>query len=298
MSGVVAKRVAVASDGQVRQRIIVPLGVDGRPAAPTQRSREIGWSMIPRIGRLRQVSAINVPNGGTRLIKDFVPSIGSKVQTNSASSRTRPNSSPTMPWFGKCCSISERIACSAARSAAVAGVRSALSSTVRGLRKYGRIASPAASANRSASARKWSTSVGSTGLFQRFEIGDDIGTILPLGDAGEGHLGALDQGVRLPQPLVELFRIPLFALVRCHCGGKLVAGDAGHRLLGDVPQIRPDLVRPTLVEGVALDADLGNLLASLRIGLGQQRLDRLPPGRGTLLPRTCARRWLRAGDHI
>ncbi len=63
------------------------MNVVGRPASPTQRSREIGWSIMPRIGRPALVSAISVPNSGTPLIKDFVPSIGSKTQTNSASSR-------------------------------------------------------------------------------------------------------------------------------------------------------------------------------------------------------------------
>ena len=97
MSGVVAKIVAAASAGQGRQRIAAPLWVVARPSAPTQRSREIGWSMMPRIGRPFLASAISVPNSGTPLIKDLVPSIGSSTQTNSASSRSRPYSSPMMP---------------------------------------------------------------------------------------------------------------------------------------------------------------------------------------------------------
>ena len=51
MSGVVANSVAASSAGQGRQRTAAPFSVVGRPAAPTQRSREIGWSMMPRIGR-------------------------------------------------------------------------------------------------------------------------------------------------------------------------------------------------------------------------------------------------------
>src|SRR5436190_5175965 len=264
MSGVVAKSVAPASEGQARQRTIAPFKVVGRPATPTQRSREIGWSMMPRIGRLARVSAVNVPNSGTPLMKDFVPSIGSNVHTNSAFPRTRPNSSPMIPCSGKRFSISDRIACSAARSAAVTGVRSALSSIVSGCRKYGRIASPAASARRSASSRHRSSSPGPTelaSLFQRFEVGDDIGSILALGDAGKSHLGALDEGLRFPQPLVEPFRIPLFSLMRFHCGRELIARHLGHCLLRDPPQIRPDLVWSALVEGVACGADFGDLLA-------------------------------------
>ena len=54
-------------------------------------------------------------------MKDLVPSIGSSTQTYSASARSAPNSSPTMPWSGKVCRISARMAASAARSAAVTG---------------------------------------------------------------------------------------------------------------------------------------------------------------------------------
>src|SRR5258707_295024 len=51
MVGLVAYTVADASEAQGRQRIGAPLKVVGRPLAPIQRSREIGWSMIPRKGR-------------------------------------------------------------------------------------------------------------------------------------------------------------------------------------------------------------------------------------------------------
>jgi hypothetical protein len=40
MSGVVAKSVAPASAGQVRQRTTAPFKIVGRPATPSQRSRE------------------------------------------------------------------------------------------------------------------------------------------------------------------------------------------------------------------------------------------------------------------
>src|SRR5439155_22840704 len=146
----------------------------------------------------------SVPNSGTPLIKDLVPSIGSSTQTYSASSRSRPNSSPMTPCSGNSAAISSRIACSAARSAIVTGERSGLSSTVSGARKCGRIAAPAASASRVARARKRSSST--TGLlFEAFEIGDDVGAVLPLLDAGERHLGPLGEYLRFVEPDIELF---------------------------------------------------------------------------------------------
>ena len=42
---------------------------------------------------------------GTAVMKDRVPSIGSNTQTNSASSRTLPYSSPMIPWSGNRLSI-------------------------------------------------------------------------------------------------------------------------------------------------------------------------------------------------
>jgi len=50
MSGLVENTVAAERAAQGRQRIGSPLNVLARPAAPTQRSREIGWSITPRIG--------------------------------------------------------------------------------------------------------------------------------------------------------------------------------------------------------------------------------------------------------
>src|SRR3979411_254513 len=57
-------------------------------------------------------------------MKDLVPSIGSSTQTYSASSRSLPNSSPTMPCWGKLALINRRITASAARSASVTGSKS------------------------------------------------------------------------------------------------------------------------------------------------------------------------------
>src|SRR5258705_11142327 len=212
MSGLVENTVAAASAAQGRQWIGVPLNVEAHPAPPIQRSREMGWSMMPRIGRPCWASATSVPNNGTPLMKDLVPSIGSSTQTNSESARSGPYSSPMMPCSGKRAAISRRIAVSAARSATVTGDRSGLSVTAMGWRKCGRIASPAASARSPASARKRLSSP--TGLlFQGFEIGDDIGPVLHLRQSREAHLGALGKLLRPVEPQVKLVGVPFLALM-------------------------------------------------------------------------------------
>src|SRR5215831_19313572 len=43
---------------------------------------------------------------------------------------------------------------------------------------------------------------------ERIEIGDDVGAILRIGEADEGHLRALGIVLRLGEPFVELFRRP------------------------------------------------------------------------------------------
>src|SRR5258708_14695547 len=78
-------------------------------------------------------------------MKDLVPSIGSSTQTYSRSSGSLPNSSPTMPCWGKLALISRRITASAARSASVTGSKSwllLLFSMLSEVRKKGRIVSP------------------------------------------------------------------------------------------------------------------------------------------------------------
>src|SRR5262245_51256929 len=90
-------------------------------------------------------------------MKDLVPSIGSSTQTYSASVRSLPYSSPTMPCSGKLLRIKVRIAASAERSAAVTGSKlppRLLFSTLSEVRKNGRIASPAAAASLSTKAAK------------------------------------------------------------------------------------------------------------------------------------------------
>src|SRR5258708_3302243 len=174
---------------------------------------------MPRIGRPACINAINVPNSGTPLMKDLVPSIGSSTQTNSASSRSRPYSSPKMPWSGNRALMSRRIAASAARSAAVTGLRSGLSSTAREVRKYGRITAPAASASSEARAR-YASNAATSSLFEGHQIFDDVGAVLLLRQPGEGHLGALSEILRMEQPDIELVRIPLLVLVLEQRGGE------------------------------------------------------------------------------
>ena len=104
-----------------------------------------GWCIMPNTGTPLRVSPISEPQTGMPEMNDLVPSIGSSTQTYSASVRSLPYSSPTMPCSGKLRLISERIAFSAARSAAVTGSKPTaepLSSTPSEVRKNGRIASP------------------------------------------------------------------------------------------------------------------------------------------------------------
>ena len=77
-----------------------PLKVDCRPATPSQRSLRIGWSITPITGTPRWRRAISVPKIGRPVRKALVPSIGSSTHTNSASARSLPSSSPTMPCDG------------------------------------------------------------------------------------------------------------------------------------------------------------------------------------------------------
>ena len=96
-------------------------GSDAAPPSPEKRSRVKGWFIMPKTGSPNRISAISVPQAGMPEMKDLVPSIGSSTQTYSASVRSAPNSSPTMPWCGELLADERAHACSAARSAAVTG---------------------------------------------------------------------------------------------------------------------------------------------------------------------------------
>src|SRR6185437_16608816 len=128
-----------------------------------------------------------------------------------------------------------RIAASASRSAMVTGLASLLSSTAIFWRKYPRITAAAALARSSARAR-WAALTGSVmprapslaggqrlgTVGERVEIGDDVGPVLGIGQTGEGHLGALGEGLRAGQPLIELVDVPV-ALMVLQCRRELVA---------------------------------------------------------------------------
>src|SRR5215472_12679759 len=104
-----------------------------------------GWWTIPNTARPERVRAIKVPHAGMPEMNDLVPSIGSSIHTNSAPLRSAPNSSPMIPWAGNFSRINVRIACSAARSAAVTGSNAPpqlLSSTPSEVRKNGLMTSP------------------------------------------------------------------------------------------------------------------------------------------------------------
>ena len=95
-----------------------------------------------------------MPKSGTAAVNDFVPSIGSSTQTNSASAFSMPISSPTIPWPGNFPWIMPRISSSAPRSATVTGDRSAFSSTFTSERpKNGRMKSPLDPASSAMNAR-------------------------------------------------------------------------------------------------------------------------------------------------
>lgn len=96
-----------------------------------------------------------MPHTGRPEMKERVPSIGSSTQTCSASTRSRPNSSPRMPCSGKRAPSSSRIAASAPLSATVTGSNapseSLFSTDIRD-RKCGRITRPDTSASSSRNA--------------------------------------------------------------------------------------------------------------------------------------------------
>ena len=52
---------------------------------------------MPNTGSPKRINPISVPQATMPVMKDLVPSIGSSTQTYSASVRSLPYSSPTMP---------------------------------------------------------------------------------------------------------------------------------------------------------------------------------------------------------
>src|SRR5947209_11351077 len=85
-------------------------------------------------------------------------------------------------------------------------------------------------------------------VVHRAQIGDQVGAILLLGQAGERHLGAAHEGLRLCDHVVDVFVGPVAALGLQRRG---VAEALMARLLAadDVPLVGPDLVGAALVAG-------------------------------------------------
>ena len=101
MAGLVANSTASSSRGQARTRIGRPFQARAcrRPRRPSARAGSTGRSCRAPAGR-RAPARSACRTAGRPVMNDLVPSIGSSTQTNSASIRSRPCSSPRMPWSG------------------------------------------------------------------------------------------------------------------------------------------------------------------------------------------------------
>ena len=136
-------------------------------------------------------------------------------------------------------------------------------------------------------------------IAQRIEIGDDVGAVLGLAQADEGHLGALGEVLRLVEPVVERVERP--GLAACACAApprkRSRRGPRAIWLADDAVEIGADAVRAALVEGVAGGADLGLVLAGIgaRPRRAAARSARARPGFAGGRPRPC---WRVAGDLV
>ena len=205
--------------------------VPGRAFArrrPTQRSRRIDWSIMPSTGAPRWSSAISVPNSGRPVMNDLVPSIGSSTQTNSASVRpchaprrgcraagTRPVDQLAHRRLGLAVGDGDRarvgLGLDRDRGAEIAALHSPRRSR-RGDAPAPRTrgsATPAIAVGGSA-ARQRRRVVG-----QRAQIGDHVGALAVLADAGEAHLGAGHIGLGAGEEVVEVVVVPVCRLLPC-----------------------------------------------------------------------------------
>jgi hypothetical protein len=140
---------SVASDSSAARRGSTgwPLSVVCWPATPSQRSPRIGWSITPSTGKPSTSSAISVPKIGRPARKAWCRRSGRAPIAPRAAFGDAELLAVT-PSCGTSAVRMRRIASSAARSATVTGVASALRSASTGVRKCGRIAARAASARR------------------------------------------------------------------------------------------------------------------------------------------------------
>ena len=112
---------------------------------------------------------------------------------------------------------------------------------------------------------------------QAAQIGDHVGALAVLLDAGKSHRGAGNKALGTGDELAEVVIGPGAAL-GLHGGREIEPACRAFRLVEDAVEIRADAVGATLFEGVAGGAFLGRAGTLLdRSGL-QQLLDRL--GRG------------------
>ena len=109
---------------------------------------------------------------------------------------------------------------------------------------------------------------------ERAQIGDEIGPVAGLLQPDEGHLGALEEPLRLEEEGVEIGVVPLARMLGHRV--RISEAFAGRDIRADdVVEVRPLLRRPAFVEGMAGGAFLGDRLAARDIGLGQHACDGL-----------------------
>src|SRR5215218_7641964 len=95
-------------------------------------------------------------------------------------------------------------------------------------------------------------------LRQRVQIGDDIGALGILRDAGEAHRSARNETLRTGNELVEIVERPSPAL-GFHGSREVEPVTAFAPLLADdAIEVRTNAIRATLLEGVAGAALLGS----------------------------------------
>ena len=97
-----------------------------------------------------------------------------------------------------------------------------------------------------------------------------------LGKPAKRHLGALGKVLRIIQPMVEQFRVPFLAFVRLNASEK--ANPSRSSAIGSPTtshRFGPILFGPPLLKVWHAWQTLCELLALFRVGLGEQRRDRL-----------------------
>src|SRR4051794_36584255 len=120
------------------------------------------------------------------------------------------------------------------------------------------------------------------------QVGDHVGALAVLGDAGKAHRGARDEGLRIGNELVEVVVGPGAALP-LHGRREIETPAVLAPLVANDPvKVRTDTIGATLLEGVAGTAFLRRCGTLFHGGGLQQLLDRLGGcGRGFLGPAMC-----------